>query len=194
MPLLLFALFIALPIAELYVIIQVGQAIGILPTLAILLLDGFLGAALARSQGRAAWGRFNEAMAAGKVPAREAFDGAMIVLGGSLLLAPGFITDVLGLLLLLPPSRAAIKSGLTRLAGRGSIVFRVGGVRTATPTGSGEQSRSRPASQRPSGTGQRPGDSGAWPPSQRRRPSYDYEGSARELDSEQTLPPRSSDD
>src|SRR5919106_6704116 len=118
MPLLLLILFIGLPIAELYVIIQVGQAIGILPTLAILLLDGLVGAALARSQGRAAWERFNRALAEGRVPARETADGAMIIVGGALLLAPGFITDAIGLALLLPPSRALLRRGAARLAQR----------------------------------------------------------------------------
>src|SRR5918996_3780795 len=118
MPLLLLILFIGLPIAELYVIIQVGQAIGVLPTLAILLLDGLVGAALARSQGRAAWERFNRALAEGRVPARETADGAMIIVGGALLLAPGFITDVVGFGLLLPPTRALLRSGIVRLARR----------------------------------------------------------------------------
>jgi UPF0716 protein FxsA len=111
---LLILLFIVLPIAELYVIIQVGEAIGVLPTLALLLIDGFLGAALARSQGRAAWRRFNEAMAAGRVPGKEVFDGAAIIFGGALLLSPGFITDVLGLSLLLPPTRAVIRRVVLR--------------------------------------------------------------------------------
>jgi UPF0716 protein FxsA len=111
---LLILLFIVLPIAELYVIIQVGEAIGVLPTLALLLVDGFLGAALARSQGRAAWRRFNEAMAAGRVPGKEVFDGAAIIFGGALLLSPGFITDILGLTLLLPPTRAVIRRVVLR--------------------------------------------------------------------------------
>ena len=65
MALLLVLIFIVLPIAEIYVIIKVGEAIGVLPTIALLILDSFLGAALLRSQGRAAWNRFNEALAAG---------------------------------------------------------------------------------------------------------------------------------
>src|SRR5919107_3508547 len=109
MPLLLLALFLLLPVAELYVIIQVGQAIGLVPTLAILVLDGFVGAAVARSQGRAAWERFNRALAEGRVPARETFDGAMIIFGGALLLTPGFITDVIGFCLLIPPTRALLR-------------------------------------------------------------------------------------
>jgi UPF0716 protein FxsA len=113
---LLVLLFIALPIAELYVIVKVGSLIGILPTIALLLLDSFLGAALLRHQGRAAWRRFREALAEQRVPAKEVFDGAMVILGGAFLLTPGFITDVFGLLLLLPPSRAAIRRGVTRTA------------------------------------------------------------------------------
>jgi UPF0716 protein FxsA len=111
-------LFILLPIAEIYVIVKVGEAIGILPTLALLVVDGFLGAALARSQGRAAWIRFNRALAEGRVPAREVFDGAMIIVGGAFLLAPGFITDAIGLLLILPPTRAAFRGLIARMARR----------------------------------------------------------------------------
>ena len=102
-------LFIVLPVAEIYVIVKVGEAIGILPTLALLIVDGFVGAALARSQGAAAWRRFNEALSAGRIPAKEVVDGAMVIMGGAFLLAPGFITDVIGLLLLLPPTRALLR-------------------------------------------------------------------------------------
>jgi UPF0716 protein FxsA len=122
MALLLVVLFIVLPIAEIYVIIKVGEAIGVLPTIALLILDGFLGAALARSQGRAAWLRFNQALAEGRIPAREVFDGAMVILGGAFLLAPGFITDVIGLLLLLPPSRAIFRGITARLARRRATI------------------------------------------------------------------------
>jgi UPF0716 protein FxsA len=108
-------LFIALPIAELYVIIKVGEAIGVLPTLGLLILDSIVGAALWRHQGRAAWRRFNDALEGGRVPAKEVFDGALIILGGALLLTPGFISDVFGILFLLPPTRATIRVALTRL-------------------------------------------------------------------------------
>ena len=103
-------LFIVVPLAELYVIIKVGEAIGILPTLAILLADALLGSMLLRHQGRSAWRRFNAAIAEGRFPGREAADGVMIAVGGTLLLTPGFITDVFGLLLLLPPTRALVLS------------------------------------------------------------------------------------
>jgi UPF0716 protein FxsA len=123
---LLLILFIAIPIAELWLIIEIGGAIGILPTLALLIVDSLVGAALARSQSRAAWERFNRAMAEGRVPAKEVFDGAMIILGGALLLTPGFITDVFGLVLLLPPTRALVRGLLAKMAGRrGAAVFRV---------------------------------------------------------------------
>jgi UPF0716 protein FxsA len=114
----LILLFIVLPIAELYVIIKVGEAIGVLPTIALLVLDSFLGAALLRSQGRAAWRRFNEALSRGRVPAREVFDGAMVILGGAFLITPGFITDVIGILLLLPPTRAMFGGLVARMARR----------------------------------------------------------------------------
>jgi UPF0716 protein FxsA len=107
-------LFIVVPIAELAVIIQVGQAIGVLPTIAILVADSLLGSMLMRSQGRAAWRQFNAAAREGRVPAREALDGVLVIFGGALLLTPGFLTDVLGLVLLLPPTRAAVRALLVR--------------------------------------------------------------------------------
>jgi UPF0716 protein FxsA len=102
------------PIAELAVVIQVGQEIGVLWTVALLVADSILGSVLMRSQGRTAWRRFNEAIAAGKVPAREVLDGALVIFGGLLLLTPGFITDFLGLLLLIPPTRAVVRGALAR--------------------------------------------------------------------------------
>jgi UPF0716 protein FxsA len=112
-------LFIAVPIVEIYVIIQVGQAIGALWTIALLVADSILGAVLMRTQGRAAWRRFNEAVAGGRIPAREVLDGVLVIFGGALLLTPGFVTDIFGLTLLLPPTRAVIRRLLVRrFAGR----------------------------------------------------------------------------
>ena len=173
MPLLLLILFLVLPIAEIYVIVQVGQAIGVPITLAILLLDGFLGAAVARSQGRAAWARFNQALAAGKVPARETADGAMIILGGALLLAPGFITDAFGFMLLLPPTRALIRGTVTRIVGRRMAVgwTVLGGPRPG------------------------PGGFGTGPTPPKRPRGYDYEGSAQEVTEDPPpLPPSGRDE
>jgi UPF0716 protein FxsA len=110
MPLvLLFILFIVVPIAELYVIIQVGQAIGVLPTIAILIADSIIGSFLLKVQGRAAWRRFNAAISEGRVPTREVLDGVLVVFGGAFLLTPGFISDIVGILFLLPPTRALIR-------------------------------------------------------------------------------------
>jgi UPF0716 protein FxsA len=110
----LIVLFILVPIAELAVIIQVGQQIGVLWTVAILVADSVLGSLLMRSQGRAAWRRFNVALQSGRPPAREVLDGALVIFGGALLLTPGFITDVFGVAFLAPPSRAVLRRLLVR--------------------------------------------------------------------------------
>jgi UPF0716 protein FxsA len=110
----LLVLFIVVPLVEIYVIIQVGQAIGVLWTVLLLLADSVLGSLLMRSQGRTAWRRFQAAVAERRPPAREAIDGALVIFGGALLLTPGFVTDVFGLAFLLPPTRAVIRGLLVR--------------------------------------------------------------------------------
>jgi|SRR4051812_28739657 UPF0716 protein FxsA len=116
---LLLLIFLIVPIAELAVIIQVGEAIGVWWTIGLLVLDSVLGSLLMRAQGRAAWRRFNEAVGTGRVPAREVLDGVLVIFGGALLLTPGFISDILGALLLLPPTRAIARRILVRrFAGR----------------------------------------------------------------------------
>ena len=122
---LLIFLFIVMPIVEIYVIIQVGQAIGALWTIALLIADSLIGARLLRWQGRTAWLRFQEAIAAGRMPHNEVIDGVMIVVGGTLLLTPGFITDIFGLLLLLPPTRAVLRRTVVRSIRRRGAVTRV---------------------------------------------------------------------
>jgi len=119
---LLIVLFIVVPIAELYVIIQVGEAIGVGWTILLLVADSVLGSMLMRSQGRVAWRRFNDAIAASRAPAREVLDGTLVIFGGALLLTPGFITDVFGLLFLLPPTRAVIRRLLVSRLSRRFIV------------------------------------------------------------------------
>jgi UPF0716 protein FxsA len=126
MPLLLVALFILVPIAELAVIIQVGQAIGVWWTIALLIADSILGSLLMRSQGRAAWRRFNEAVRVGRAPAREVADGVLVIFGGALLLTPGFLSDIVGLLFLLPPTRAVIRRVFLRQAMKRITVSMVG--------------------------------------------------------------------
>jgi UPF0716 protein FxsA len=114
MPLLLVVLFIVVPIAELAILIQVGQLIGVWWTIAVLIADAVLGSMLARSQGRSVWRRFNVALQAGRPPAREVLDGTLVLFGGALLLAPGFLTDIFGIVLLVPPTRALVRAVLVR--------------------------------------------------------------------------------
>ena len=116
MALLLIILFIVVPIAELAVIIQVGQLIGVWWTIALLLADSVLGSWMMRSQGRAVWRRFNAAVAEGRAPTREVLDGVLVIFGGALLITPGFITDVFGILFLLPPTRVLVRGLLVRRA------------------------------------------------------------------------------
>ena len=182
-------IFIVVPLAELYVIIQVGQAIGLLPTLALLLADAVLGSILLRHQGRAAWIRFNHALAEGRLPQKEVFDGVLIILGGALLITPGFLTDIVGLILLIPPSRAFVRALAARLVRRrmargAPAVFTFG-------RGYGP-SRRRPAQGGPGGS--RPADPYGWeqpppPPSRTGRRGDDIEGTGHEVRDEDELPP-----
>jgi UPF0716 protein FxsA len=119
MPLLgLLALFIVIPLAELYVILKVGDAIGVVPTIALLAADSVLGSLLLRAQGRAVWRRFNEALAGGRMPHREVMDGVLVIFGGAFLITPGFLTDILGLVLLVPPTRSVVRRLVVRRLGR----------------------------------------------------------------------------
>jgi UPF0716 protein FxsA len=139
MPMLaLIALFILVPLAELYVILQVGDAIGVPWTIALLAADSVLGSLLLRSQGRTVWRRFNMALAEGRMPHREVLDGVLIVFGGAFLLTPGFLTDIVGLVLLVPPTRALVRRLVARRIGRRVTVGVVGGAPPGTgrgPTG-----------------------------------------------------------
>ena len=131
MPLLLVILFIVVPIAELALLIQVGQAIGVWWTVALLVADAILGSWLLRSQGRLAWLRFNTALAEARVPHREVVDGVLVIFGGVLLLTPGFITDIFGLLFLFPPTRVLLRRLLVR---RGALKLVGAMPGTASPS------------------------------------------------------------
>jgi UPF0716 protein FxsA len=160
MPILLVILFIVVPVLELYVIIQVGQAIGVVPTLILLLADALLGSWLLKHEGRGAWRRFNEALAARRFPGREVADGVLIVIGGTLLLTPGFVTDIFGLFLLLPPTRAISRRVLKRLTIGRFMVVGMGSGDSAGPFG-----------------GPPPGNGPTRGPSR----DYDFEGTAEEM-------------
>ncbi|HVF03415.1 MAG TPA: FxsA family protein [Frankiaceae bacterium] len=109
MPALLLVLFVVMPLVELYVLLKVGGLVGVLPTIGLLLVASFLGAWLVRREGARTWEAFRRAMDEGRVPARETADGALVIFGGALLLTPGFVSDVLGLLCVLPPTRALVR-------------------------------------------------------------------------------------
>lgn len=113
MPLFILSLFIAVPIIEIAVFIQVGKVLDVWPTIALVLLTAVGGVALLRAQGLATLRRAQASVERGEAPLREVFDGACLLVAGILLLTPGFVTDTVGLLLFLPP----VRTGLLRWLG-----------------------------------------------------------------------------
>lgn len=111
-------LFIGLPILEVFVLVKVGELIGVLPTIALLVVTAVLGTWLMRREGMKAWRALRDAFGSGKVPSRELSDAALVLAGGLLLTLPGFTTDVVGLVCLLPFTRALPRRLLTGLAER----------------------------------------------------------------------------
>jgi UPF0716 protein FxsA len=111
---LLLLAFLVIPIVELYVIVQVASGIGVLDTLALLVLVSIVGAWLVRHQGLSIVGRIQQQLAAGRMPGDELIDGGLVLFAGALMLTPGFVTDAIGLLLLLPPTRLPIRGLLKR--------------------------------------------------------------------------------
>ncbi len=114
MPALLLVLFLVVPLVELYVIVKVGGLVGVLPTIGLLLAASIAGAWLVRREGARTWAAFRKAVDEGRVPARETADGILVILGGALLLTPGFVTDIVGVLLLVPPVRAGLRGAAVR--------------------------------------------------------------------------------
>jgi UPF0716 protein FxsA len=111
---LLFLLFLVVPVAELYVIFQVGTNLGWLDTFVALVLISLLGAWLVRRVGLGLLARITTQLGAGNVPTKELVDGALVLGAGALMLTPGFLTDIVGIVFLLPPTRAAIRTVLIR--------------------------------------------------------------------------------
>ncbi|MFP4636594.1 MAG: FxsA family protein [Nitriliruptoraceae bacterium] len=108
MPALLVLLFVGVPLLEIAVILQVGAAIGGWPTAGILVLDSVVGAWLLRVEGSRAWLEFRRALAEGRWPGDEVAQGALVIVGGTLLVTPGFVTDVVGFAFLLGPTRRLV--------------------------------------------------------------------------------------
>lgn len=119
----LFLLFIVAPVAELYTIIQMSGAIGFFNTLGLMIAVGFVGSWLVKREGLKVWTRFNEAVAQGKIPTREMIDGVLILGAGALLLTPGFLSDVFGILMLFPATRAIFRGYLLRRVDKGGMLF-----------------------------------------------------------------------
>lgn len=110
----LFLLFAVVPVAEIYVLVSVGGVIGLFPTIALVLLTALAGAHLARLQGLSVMMRIRENLAQGFMPAEELLDGLLIFLAGMVLMTPGFLTDICGLLILLPITRNIFKRWLRK--------------------------------------------------------------------------------
>ena len=125
----LLVVLLLVPVVELYVIVQVSHAIGVIDTLGLLVAVSLCGAWLVKHQGLSVWRRLNVSVSSGRMPTDELIDGFLVLLAGALLLTPGFVTDAFGLLLLLPPIRL-----LVRMAARRRYGHRVEVIR-ATHTG-----------------------------------------------------------
>jgi UPF0716 protein FxsA len=107
-------LFLLTPAVELGVLIQVDQLIGFGPTIGLIIATGIVGSYLARREGLSTWKRLNRRLSAGEIPGDELVEGIIILVAGALLITPGVLTDVVGFLGLLPPSRAFIRNILMR--------------------------------------------------------------------------------
>jgi UPF0716 protein FxsA len=118
----LFVVFVVVPLVEIYVLVQVGQVIGAGWTIALLILDALLGTWLIKHEGARAWRALREALQGGRMPATEIADGALILLGGTLMLAPGFVTDAFGILLILPFTRPLFRRLLAAGVARHLVV------------------------------------------------------------------------
>lgn len=139
---LLLVAFIVVPLVEIYVIVQIGQVIGAWWTILLLILDSMIGAWLVRREGARAWQALRAALDERRMPARELADGILILVGGTLMLTPGFVTDLFGVLCVLPVTRPVGRRVLA-----GVISRRLVGASFPTSPGPG----TRP------GTRQRPG-------------------------------------
>ena len=115
-------LFLVVPFLELFVLLKVGQSIGAVPTIVVLVAVSFLGAALVKREGLGVLRRAQARVEAHQVPGQELVDGVLVLFAGALLLTPGFLTDVLGIALLIPPVRALFRGSLVSWLGRRASV------------------------------------------------------------------------
>lgn len=134
-PAVLFTMFVIMPIVEIYVIIQVGQVIGAWWTIVLLVVDSIFGAWLIKHEGGRAWRDLRDALNSGRMPATELADGALILVGGTLMLTPGFVTDAFGILLILPFTRPLFRRVLAAVVARRITVLDVGRPGPQSPGG-----------------------------------------------------------
>ncbi|HKE75755.1 MAG TPA: FxsA family protein [Acidimicrobiales bacterium] len=127
MALLLFVIFIVAPIVELAVIVQVAHVLGVFNTIGLLVAVSLVGAWLAKREGTGVLRRIQASLDRGEIPSKEVADGGLILLAGALMIAPGFISDCLAVLLLLPPTRALVRVPLLRFVSRRGRVLIGGG-------------------------------------------------------------------
>lgn len=120
--------FVVVPLLEIWAIIQVGQVIGAWWTILLLVIDSVVGAWLVKREGRRTWQALATALGTGRMPGDELADGALVLIGGTLMLTPGFVTDVVGFLLILPFSRPVARRLLTRVVKGRLVVAPVGGA------------------------------------------------------------------
>ena len=139
---LLALLFVVVPVIEIYVLIQVGQVIGAWWTVLLLIADGVLGGYLVRHQGSRAWTALRQALDERRMPARELADGALILVGGTLLLTPGFVSDIFGLFCVLPFTRPFARRLLTGFLTRKFLAGPLIGMYDGR--GAGARTRQRP--------------------------------------------------
>jgi UPF0716 protein FxsA len=116
------AAFVLVPLVEIWAILQVGQLVGPWWTIVLLVLDSLVGAWLIKREGGRAWQALRVALQSGRMPARELADGALILIGGTLMLSPGFVLDVAGILLILPFTRPVARRLLTSVVERRLVV------------------------------------------------------------------------
>ncbi len=114
----LIGVFVGVPLLEIYVLVQVGQVIGAWWTILLLILASVIGTWLIRREGARAWRALTASLQTGKMPAREIADGALILVGGTLMLTPGFVTDAVGVLLILPVTRPLARRLLSQVVAR----------------------------------------------------------------------------
>jgi UPF0716 protein FxsA len=161
---LLAAALLVLPILEIYVIIQVGQVIGAGPTIVLLIVESALGAWIVKREGRRAWNALNASFSTGRLPTRELSDAALVLVGGTLLLTPGFVTDVFGFFFVLPFTRPIARRWLSWLVSR--RVLRAAG-RSRVGRGYQGQGYDEPGDRGPYGT---------WTPGQHETPGHQRRG------------------